>query len=216
MNEFTVDTINLSFRDPETDLPLKANIYHVEGIYDADGNFRDLSIGQLVMAICLDRAAELESNIISKMELMARTTDNLEALTTIQEALVESGSLSFPADFSFTCVYYGDPAKGEPEIVFDNTTGEPIKGDVNNPNFTNLCAAAHVDLEKAKNEDGTYNYDALVSAFTTKMNALNSVSQTDMIELQSLTSKRDQSYDLISNVLKALHNVLMGNANNVA
>ena len=35
-----------------------------------------------------------------------------------------------------------------------------------------------------------------------------------MIELQSQTSKRDQSYDMISNVLKSLNTVQVGIVNN--
>ena len=47
------------------------------------------------------------------------------------------------------------------------------------------------------------------------MDEMNSFSQKTMIELQSLTSKRDQSYDMISNVLKSLNNVLVGISNNI-
>jgi len=36
-----------------------------------------------------------------------------------------------------------------------------------------------------------------------------------MIELQSLTAKRDQSYDMISNVLKSLSTVMTANVNNM-
>ena len=36
-----------------------------------------------------------------------------------------------------------------------------------------------------------------------------------MIELQSLTNKRDQSYDMISNVLKSLNTTIIGNINNM-
>jgi hypothetical protein len=40
------------------------------------------------------------------------------------------------------------------------------------------------------------------------------VAQT-MIDLQSQTAKRDQSYDMISNILKSLHTTLMTNVNNM-
>jgi hypothetical protein len=36
-----------------------------------------------------------------------------------------------------------------------------------------------------------------------------------MIDLQSMTAKRDQSYDMISNVLKSLYTTLATNANNL-
>ena len=47
------------------------------------------------------------------------------------------------------------------------------------------------------------------------MDSLNTFSQQKMIDLQSQTTKRDQAYDMISNVLKSLNTVLVGNANNM-
>lgn len=57
--------------------------------------------------------------------------------------------------------------------------------------------------------------DALISAIETKMDSMNSFSQQKMIELQSYTNKRDQSFDMITNILKSLNNSLVGNANNL-
>ena len=47
------------------------------------------------------------------------------------------------------------------------------------------------------------------------MDEKNTFSQQKMIELQSLTNKRDQSYDMISNVLKSLNTTIIGNINNM-
>lgn len=207
MSGFTVEHINLSMEDVDFGTPLQANVYHVDGIYNEKGGLRDLSIGQLVMAICLSRASDLEKAIINQMTKMSRISNNLEVLTQIQEALVNSGSMTFPADFKLYCVYYDDD--GNPAPIFDNTSGDPITGDAtSNAQFAEFCSKAGITIENKS-------YDDLISEFTTKMNSLNSVSQTDMIQLQSLTSKRDQSYDLISNVLKSLQNVLLANANNL-
>jgi phospholipid N-methyltransferase len=54
-----------------------------------------------------------------------------------------------------------------------------------------------------------------ITKLEAKMDEKNSFSQQSMIELQSLTNKRDQSYDMISNVLKSLNTTLVGNANNL-
>ena len=48
-----------------------------------------------------------------------------------------------------------------------------------------------------------------------KMDSLNSVSQTTLIDIQSLTATRDDTYNLVSNVLKSLQTVLIGNVNNL-
>ena len=58
-------------------------------------------------------------------------------------------------------------------------------------------------------------YDDFIDNIEAKMDEKNSFSQKTMIELQSLTNKRDQAYDMISNILKSLNTVLVGNANNI-
>ena len=55
----------------------------------------------------------------------------------------------------------------------------------------------------------------LLTAIEAKMDEKNTFSQQTMIELQSLTAKRDQSYDMISNVLKSFSTVMTANVNNM-
>ena len=54
-----------------------------------------------------------------------------------------------------------------------------------------------------------------ISLLEDKMDSLNTISQDTLIQLQSLTAKRDQTYDLVSNVLKSLNTVLVGTVNNL-
>ena len=54
----------------------------------------------------------------------------------------------------------------------------------------------------------------LITQIETAMDRRNSINQQTMIELQSATSKRDQAYDMISNMLKSLHTVMTGIVNN--
>ena len=66
-----VDGLSLSMKSPETGEYLTANVYTVDGVFEADGiTPRRLSISQLVMAICLNRAAVLEESVIKKMRTM--------------------------------------------------------------------------------------------------------------------------------------------------
>ena len=48
-----------------------------------------MSIGQLVMALCLSRATEIEAKIVAKMEAMAANSADLEKLTALDKDLVE-------------------------------------------------------------------------------------------------------------------------------
>ena len=64
---------------------------------------------------------------------------------------------------------------------------------------------------------GSVNADSsdFLSSLEAKMDEKNSFSQQTMIELQSLTNKRDQSYDMVSNILKSINTVLVANVNNM-
>ena len=183
-----VDQIYLSMRNSDTSDYLTGNVYTVDGVYEADGvTPRLLSIGQLVMAICLQRAADLEDSIIDKMSAMELATSQLELMTEI-----ESNILAGDVDMSAKKVTY------------------------NGRQYTYYAFLTEV-MEIENVPRGTVNADStdLLTAIEAKMDAKNTFSQQTMIELQSLTAKRDQSYDMISNVLKSLNTVLTGNVNNM-
>ncbi|MBP5300478.1 MAG: hypothetical protein J6Y80_03640, partial [Victivallales bacterium] len=55
----------------------------------------------------------------------------------------------------------------------------------------------------------------LITDIESKMDSMNSFSQQKMIELQSETNKRDQAYDMITNILKSLNTVQIGISNNI-
>ncbi|MBO7683660.1 MAG: hypothetical protein J6T51_02925 [Kiritimatiellae bacterium] len=195
-----VDQIYLSMKSPDTGKYLTANVYTVDGVYEADGvTPRLLSIGQLVMALCLRRAAQLENgwddpssgnHVNGVVDLMARieeNSNNLELMTEIENAILE-GSVDMS---SKKVKYHGS------DVTYHDFL-ETYMGMENVPT-------------------GTVNADSadLLAAIESKMDSLNSFSQQTMIELQSLTNKRDQAYDMISNVLKSLNTVLVANANNM-
>ena len=182
-----VDQIYLSMTSPDTGEFLTANVYTVDGVTDANGELRRLSIGQLVMAICLQRAAELETGIIKTMATMEQTSEQLELMTSI-----------------------------ETDILNDEVNMSAKKVRYNGAEYSYYTFLT--DIMKVDNvPSGKVNADSadLLGAIESKMDEKNSFSQQTMIELQSLTNKRDQSYDMISNVLKSLNNVLVGTANNM-
>ena len=98
---FTTHTIDLLVNDPthttriqdhfaEGQTNLTANYYTVPGVTNPDGTPRALSIGQLVMALCLQRATELEAEIIKIVEDLNKTSEDLERLTEIETAIVNA------------------------------------------------------------------------------------------------------------------------------
>ena len=187
---FSVDQIYLSMQNPETGEYMLADVYTIDGVYEADGvTPRLLSVGQLVMAICLQRAAELEADIVTKMNSLESTTEMLECMTTIETNVLE-GSVNLGTKkiryqgSEYTYYYFLDRIVGLEDLPADNT-----------------------EVSKDSIE--------FLSSLEAEMDSKNSFSQRTMIELQSQTTKRDQTYDMISNVLKSINTVLVGTVNNM-
>ena len=202
---------DLSMIDQETGLNMTARAYTVDGIKNADGSLRELSIGQLVMAICLDRASKLEASIITLMEQMNDTSAQLEAMTKIEETIVNWASSATGSDYKrLTGLSF---ANGQYAGVnyFAFLTQEQY----------GVQLGLGAEVYDVRVNDTTLHdsheifYDEFISLLEAKMDEKNSFSQQKMIELQSQTSKRDQAYDMISNILKSLNTVLVGNANNL-
>ena len=190
---------DLSMVNPQSGEFLTARAYTVEGVENPDGSLRQLSIGQLVMAICLQRASALEAQIIALMDEMNTTSQHLADMTTIEKAVID--------DFS------------------SNQNGHAY-------DLHNVSITSSTDTVQFLRDQGVLNssqvyvrndsilsvadimYDDFITEIESKMDEKNSFSQQKMIELQSLTNKRDQSYDMISNVLKSLNTTLTGIVNN--
>lgn len=201
-----VDQIYLSMTDPDTGEYLTANVYTVDGVYEADGvTLRLLSIGQVVMAVCLRRATDLESGywyedpttgarkrikgIIDKMAEIEATSEKLECLTEIENAVLGDGVNLKSAKLTY---------KGHEYTYYDFLTDPDI-----GINLASVPATANKDSSE------------FISELEAEMDSKNSFSQQTMIELQSLTNKRDQAYDMISNILRSVNQVLTATVNNM-
>ena len=182
---------DLSMVSPETGEYLTARTYTVDGVLGVDNQPRLLSIGQLVMAICLQRATALEASIIELMEKMNQTSAQLELMTQIETDILDGGA----------------------NMSNINTSHVTYEGrDYDFRAF--LVNVVHMDAASVPTGFVSASDSDFITALEAKMDEMNSFSQKTMIELQSLTSKRDQSYDMISNILKSLNTVQVGIVNN--
>lgn len=191
---FATDTIDLSLTNARTGKPLTASVYDVTF---ADGSARTMSIGQLVMAICLERATGMEADVISLMEKMADSTVNIDALAAIEKEVVERMAVSDRITMS--------SVTGSWEVAYvDAVTNETVTVTVSN------AAQALRLLGVGESDDA----EKMIELIESKLDELNTNSQEQMILLQSQTNKRDQSYEMISNVLKSVFTVMNGVVNN--
>ena len=193
MAVFATEQIELSMCSSQTGLPLTANVYTLEGVTEVDGRTpRLMSIGQLVMAICLQRATKLEDEIVDVMDQINANTMLLNGLTSVETELVKVG-VGGTFDAGATFKYDGETV----------TYAEFLSSKAN---VTGLPSGTSWSYEQVQ---------TAVSLLEDKMDSLNTISQDTLIQLQSLTAKRDQTYDLVSNVLKSLNTVLVGTVNNL-
>ncbi len=195
---------DLSMTDVDTGAYLTARTYNVT-VTDADGvtttTLRNLSIAQLVMAICLERAVAKEKEIIDTMQALNVTSSELQALTEIETEVVTK-----------------DARKGESV----NLDTKEITYNGENQTYRTFLTAMFVADGMTESEiesllSSTANADSkdLINAIEKSMDKRNSLNQQTMIELQSATSKRDQSYDMIANISKSLNQVEIGIVNNM-
>ncbi len=212
VNAINVGTIELSmYKDTtlaldnyrkQTDSPkLTANVYTLEGVTWQDGSLRQLSIGELVMALCLQRASELEAEIIEMMQEMEKTTARLEELSDYESRFIEN------LQSKNVAYYYIKNDTADYKLLKD-------EGILSDQEY--LAKSTPLTINGTTIDDSkVLSYDDLITKIEAKMDEKNSFSQEKMIELQSYTNKRDQSYDMISNILKSLNTVLIGNVNNM-
>ncbi len=197
---FNTEAISLSMQNPETGALLTSNVYTLEGVTNADGSLRQMSVGQLVMAVCLSRATELESQILVEMEEMAETTDRLDRYSRV-EADLANWQKDNP---NATLTLAGISATAYPDLYAefsDATKRAQFLSDIGMSTSQSSWSPDEVDEIMQKTEE--------------QMDTLNTISQEQLIDIQSLTSKRDDTYSLVSNVLKSLYTVMTGNVNNL-
>jgi len=205
MDPFTTGTIELSMMNPETGNRLEANVYYVDGVLDATGAPRPLSMNGLVMAVCLSRATELEADIVALMEAMAENTKKLEYYSAIEAEMANW----YEANPETTFVPADITRDLYPEL-YDLIHREE-GGD--QPTWKEFLEEVGEDSSKTS---WTYDeFEKLMMKLEDKMDSLNTLSQEQLIDIQSQTSKRDDTYNLISNMLKSMNTVLTGNVNNL-
>lgn len=189
---FETSSINLSLRNAQTGRPLTANVYNVT--FD-DGSMRTVSVGQLVMALCLDRATRMEADVIAIMERMAGTTASLEAISDIEDRLLALDKGQTISSITGSWTFYVEDEDGT--LVQQTST-----------------SALQVLMRMGITANATMTTDAIIDNIEAKLDELNTMSQEQMILLQSQTNKRDQAYEMASNVSKSLYTVMTAVVNN--
>ena len=201
---FSVGTIDLSSYDDVTGLKNTANVYHVEGIA------RPLSLAQLVMAVCLERAATKESKVVELMNTLANTTKTIEELSWLENILVGFSDTGIgtkkapPGENDYWAIDWMTVVESEKDIP----EGWGVRGEKGR--WTQCLYERGVIDQTAyqktywKTTLSSDDVSKILDAIESRLDSLNTTSQKDMIMLQSETTKRDQTYDLITVMVKSI------------
>lgn len=143
----------------------------------------ELTLGQLVNAICSHVGAALEMQSVSKMNRITRDADKLKGMSEIVEKLVSGEVTSYDALMT-TEGYTTTTMKS----FLENTLGYVIGAEGSLP-ATLDSYAKRLQVYRAMKE---------------KLDAATTASQQDMIDLQTYISRRDVAFETATNIVRTL------------
>lgn len=201
--DFGTELMPLTIRNSETGRLLTATVYTLDGV---DGV---LSMGQLVMAVCLSRAADVESDLVVLMNEVNQTSEKLKCLTKIQAELVKWYE-EHPADDK-----YGFEMTDKSWTYTDKESGKTYNYSNWREFLTDDTGCGMTDDLLKKETLTRPEVEKLIDSVSDTLDGNNSISQDQLINMQSLTTKRDQAHDMVTNILKSFNSQEIGNANNL-
>ena len=157
------------------------------------------------------RPAEAEAEPQAKAAIADRGDEASAAALRARVKTLEAELVKVDVSGQF-CPYDSFSYNGQTITYMDFLTGKQELG------YGGIDSGSLPNTSTSANGKRVWSYDqvqTVISLVEDKMDALNTISQETLITLQSLTAKRDQTYDMVSNILKSLNNVLVGNANNM-
>ena len=143
----------------------------------------ELTLGQLVNAICSHVGAALETQSISKMNLITRDASRLKGMSEVVEKLVSGEVTSY--DTLMTTEGYTSTTMKD---FLEKTLGYTIGAEGSLP-ATLDSYAKRLQVYRAMKE---------------KLDAATTASQQDMIDLQTYISRRDVAFLTATNVVRTL------------
>lgn len=150
-------------------------------LYDFD-DVEGLTLPQLMMAVCIRRAAVIESQSVLKMNEINASAAWLEVLASVGEAILTKNSLTATLDLSKTDYV---PTK----VSTKTTYKEFLTQEVGLDSVPDRLSTADARTK-------------LYRQLTDKMSAASTTNQEQMIELQSLVSRRDSTFNASAATIK--------------
>ena len=142
-------------------------------------NGETLTLGQLFAAVCIGAGANMEAQAILKVNSMNANTELIKSASACLKRLAENQvpTTVWNKTRTWLIVALGIPAESLPESLADETSGS---------------SASYAKRFQ------------VINAMKVKMEALTRQSQEDMIDVQSMISKRDVAYTTGTSLIKSI------------
>ena len=181
-----------SFLDNDPQLVATSHTYSLncEGV-----QYKDLSVGRLLLLISITRAETSEAILQNEMEMLTRQTALLESSCKAMELLVSGSTVQYNTSFTYE--------------------------DVNGSHTTTLGSyLQHVlqvtgDLFPNVSPWGDPQITSIIAGIKTRQDEWNTVTQKTTINIKDLVTKRDQAYLMETNALKRLLKDAESTANSI-
>ena len=177
MSEILIETVGTNRYAPAAAQSVDTYIYNGSA---------DMTLGQLVMAVCIRRAAALETASVEKMNELNATNVKLQAYSKVMEQLATADSLDTAIDIASTGF--------TPSKVSRTATIREFLVTECGISSTSLPSSLSTSADREK----------AIDALKALVDPLSQTSQEQTIDLQSLVSRRDVTYNTSSATVKRL------------
>lgn len=162
--------------------PATACAVNLYGLDSTEG----MTLGQLVVAVCIRRAASLEHASVRKSNELVQTTGKLKALSLLTEKLMSDNVTSMDTLIDLSGTGYTPSNVGMNPSIYDFLT---------------------LELGVTVSSRDISNYSKKMAAYDSIKQMLeqcSNLSQRQAIDLQSFVSRRDVAYNTSSSILRTM------------
>lgn len=156
-------------------------------------SLQGLDLETALMAIQSQRASLLEGQLTEQLEGVQKKNEQMGQLNEVlnaARALMGSLTAEQQAALNFNDPNETDPAK---KLTAEQLTLQSTLNDA--------CKSAGINADDLNNKN---TLDAFISNTKTSIDSLSNSQQMDMLRLQSLTNKRNEAFDVMTNFVKKM------------
>lgn len=169
-------------------------------------SIQGMDLETLLMLVQSNRAHMMELQLKDQVATVQRKNDQISALNSLMgqlnSALSKFSSTAKPTD-NLIAIYPKNDGKGRVQDTGRPAIDEAFKGAGTDP-LKMLPSGTIRDKEFDINEVTKTELDSAVTDLKSNIDSMSNTQQMDMLRLQSLSNKRNEAFDLMTNFMKKM------------